>query len=305
MMHIRKELLTYLLTLLAGFANAQNGQIDVPEGLSNFLAEADSMIFVHVLSTCEIPSVSERLSNDFIFLQTEGYNAYKTKIPRAQFLTNSASFCKRINASDTKMARMIVPGSLQAYYLDQTTVIQTGKQKFFTVDARGVMIVKEVSDFINVWRMDDGNWKLSRQMIDQQEMLASLRDSMMYDTIIRQDSILFSALNNRDLVTLKSMYSRDLEFYHDKQGRMNYEQIMQINKENFNNNLSTTRRELDKDALQVFSPTKDCIIQVGKHRFFTKSGHDPERLTASPYFIHIWEKRNGRWHVTRAISYGH
>jgi hypothetical protein len=305
MTHIKKELLTYLLTLFVAFANAQNEQIDVPESVSKFLAEADSMIFVHVLSTCEIASVAERLSNDFIFLQTEGNNAYKTKIPRAQFLTNSAGFCKRINTSDTKIVRMIVPGSLQAHYLDRTTVIQTGKQKFFTVDTRGVMIIKEVSDFINVWRKDEGNWKLSRQMINQQEMLVTPPSSMMYDTIIRQDSILFSALNSRDLVTLKSMYSSDLEFYHDKQGRMNYEQIMQINKENFANNLSTTRRELDKDALQVFSPTKDCIIQVGKHRFFTKSGRNPEQLTTSPYFIHIWEKRNGHWNVTRAISYGH
>lgn len=291
--------------IILNTAKSQTKMLDVDKSLFDDLSLKDSLIFNSILSTCNIDGISYLFSDDFVFLQSEDNAVYKTKIFRQLFLSNSKSFCERINKSDNRMKRVVVKNTLQAFYLNDSCVIQTGKQNFFSTIPGFPGILSEVSRFTNTWQKKDNEWKLSRQFITQEKLLSNQLNNPLYDTIARCDSLLFSAMNSRNLNLIKSMYSKTLEFYHDKGGMMNYDKIIQINSENFAKENEFVRRELNKETLRIYTIGDFGAIEIGSHNFYTKLIGQEEKLTASPDFVQIWQKENGQWKVTRVISYGH
>lgn len=124
----------------------------------------------------------------------------------------------------------------------------------------------------------------------------------LYDTIALMDSILFTALQQQDTVTAKNLFTKDLEFYHDKGGLSNYQQNMEAFKTLFTKT-NGLKRELVKGSLEVY-PIKDYgAIQEGKHRFCHPENGQQDCGTFK--FIHIWKREEGKWKISRIISYGH
>lgn len=124
----------------------------------------------------------------------------------------------------------------------------------------------------------------------------------LYKEIARMDSVLFDAFNNQDLDAIRHLFAEDLEFYHDKDGLSSYQQTMESLAGLFQQNMGL-RRELVKGSLEVY-PVKDYgAIEVGTHTF---SHMENGRLVEGTFeFVHVWRKENGRWKVSRVISYGH
>lgn len=125
----------------------------------------------------------------------------------------------------------------------------------------------------------------------------------LYDTLAYFDNGLFDAFNSCNLEKFKEFFTEDLEFFHDKGGLTNYTQTRESLKNSCNQKWKV-RRELVEGSLEVY-PIKDYgAIQIGSHRFYnTEKG--PEELGGTFKFVHIWQKKNGKWKISRVVSYDH
>ena len=126
----------------------------------------------------------------------------------------------------------------------------------------------------------------------------------LYDTIAHLDSTLFEAFNRRDLAAIRTFFSEELEFYHDLGGVTNYTQNLNAFGRTFLSERKL-RRELVKSSLEVY-PIKDFgAVETGVHRFYVTEKGQKEKLSSEAKFVHLWQKKNEEWKITRIISYAH
>jgi hypothetical protein len=120
--------------------------------------------------------------------------------------------------------------------------------------------------------------------------------------IAEQDGALFDAYNVHDLERVMTFFSEDLEFYHDTDGLLSRSQVAEGTKSLFGQD-NGIRRELVPDSLRVHPVPDYGAIQLGAHRFC----HDENGKEDCGVFqfIHVWQKLEGRWRITRVLSYGH
>ena len=110
------------------------------------------------------------------------------------------------------------------------------------------------------------------------------------------------AFNKHDVNKLKSLFADDLEFYQDNEGLVRYEQTVRDFESMFAQGNNMTR-ELVENTLEVY-PVKDYgAIEIGAHRFCHMENGKNECGTFR--FVHIWQKKDGEWKISRAISYSH
>ena len=126
----------------------------------------------------------------------------------------------------------------------------------------------------------------------------------LYDSIAYLDSVFFNAFNTRNLDKLEAFLSDNLEFYHDLGGVTNYDQNIEAFKRTFESERNV-RRELIRSTLEVY-PIKDYgAVETGIHRFYAAEKGQQEKLSSEAKFVQVWQKKDGRWKITRIISYGH
>ncbi len=126
----------------------------------------------------------------------------------------------------------------------------------------------------------------------------------LYDSIVHLDSVLFNAFNTRNLDKLKTFFSEDLEFYHDLGGVTNFQQNVDAFKRTFESD-RRVRRELVTGSLEVY-PIKDFgAVETGIHRFYVIEKGKKEKLGSEAKFVHLWQKKESEWKITRVISYAH
>jgi hypothetical protein len=130
----------------------------------------------------------------------------------------------------------------------------------------------------------------------------ALATATLRDDIARADASMFAAFNAHDLAETGRWFAPELEFYHDKDGVLSYAQVMEGFRKLFAQN-NGLRRELVKDSLEVY-PIKDYgAIETGSHRFcHVENGRDDCGVFK---FVIVWRHQDGRWQVTRALSYDH
>ena len=124
----------------------------------------------------------------------------------------------------------------------------------------------------------------------------------LYKEIETMDSLLFNAFNTRDTNQFKTMFAADLEFYHDKGGLTGYDHTMEFMRSaaKANNGL---RRDLVKGSLEVYPIPGYGAMEIGSHTFCHMENGKPDCGTFR--FVHIWQKKDGTWKITRVVSYGH
>jgi hypothetical protein len=129
----------------------------------------------------------------------------------------------------------------------------------------------------------------------------SAKDSL-YNEVAQLDSILFNAFNSRDVGKFKSFFTEDLEFFHDKGGLTDYNHTI-----NFMNSVAKNenglRRELIPGTLEVYPIPGYGAIEIGQHRFCHLENGKQE--CGNFRFVHIWQKKNGAWKISRVVSYDH
>jgi ketosteroid isomerase-like protein len=127
----------------------------------------------------------------------------------------------------------------------------------------------------------------------------------LYYEIFRVDSTLFNAFNNCDSDTYRKFFTDDLEFYHDLGG---LSVGIKIEMQEFSEMCARgthIRRELVKGSLEVYPIKNYGAIEIGVHRFFHTNKGQQEKPSGTYKFIDIWQKKDGRWKISRVISYGH
>ena len=126
----------------------------------------------------------------------------------------------------------------------------------------------------------------------------------LYDELARLDSILFdAAFVSCNAGKANSMFTDDIEFYHDQNGLQSGQQVRETVKR-----LTAScprdkgiRREIVAGSLHVY-PMKDYgAVQTGVHRFVERGA--PTYTVAR--FVHLWQKKDGEWRITRVISFDH
>jgi hypothetical protein len=124
----------------------------------------------------------------------------------------------------------------------------------------------------------------------------------LYGEIAHMDSLLFDAFNTQNLDTLKAFFTQDLEFYQDNEGLALYTKTISDFKTMFGQT-DKIKRELVKGSLEIY-PIKDYgAIEIGLHKFCHIENGKNECGTFK--FIHIWQKKDNNWKISRVISYGH
>lgn len=124
----------------------------------------------------------------------------------------------------------------------------------------------------------------------------------LYREIARMDSILFNAFNSRDIAKFGSLFTNDLEFFHDKGGLTGYDYTMNFMKDVARNN-NGLRRDLVKGSLEVYPVPGYGAIQIGAHTFCHLENGKQDCGTFK--FVHVWQKKDGAWKISRVVSYGH
>ncbi|RFP63677.1 nuclear transport factor 2 family protein [Hymenobacter lapidiphilus] len=126
----------------------------------------------------------------------------------------------------------------------------------------------------------------------------------LYRTIARLDSAMFAAFNQHDADKLQTYFADDLEFYHDKGGVSDFRQTMDSFRRMFEQNQTTgLNRQLMPGTMEVF-PIKDYgAVETYLHRFcHVENGKDDCGTFKN---MMVWRLKDGRWQVTRVVSYDH
>jgi Domain of unknown function (DUF4440) len=130
----------------------------------------------------------------------------------------------------------------------------------------------------------------------------SLANQDLYKEIAYRDSILFNAFNTRNIDQFKTLFTEDLEFYHDKGGLTNYEHTIEFMRTTAKAD-NQLRRDLVKGTLEVYPIPGYGAMEIGTHTFCHIENGKQDCGTFK--FVHIWQKKNGQWKISRVISYGH
>lgn len=130
-------------------------------------------------------------------------------------------------------------------------------------------------------------------------------------TITALDRIVFDAsFRDCDLDALAALTTESLEFYHDQSGITDgQEEFLATTRNGLCQLEYDARREPVPGSMQVF-PLHDGgelygAIQVGEHRFYAKYEGREEILTSTALFTHLWLLKDGRWKLSRVLSYDH
>jgi ketosteroid isomerase-like protein len=127
----------------------------------------------------------------------------------------------------------------------------------------------------------------------------------LYQEVERADSAMFHAFNTCDSDTYKNFTAPDLEFYHDLGGLSVGRDVEMKSFREMCQRGTHIRRELIKNSLEVYSIKNYGAIEIGVHRFYHTNPGQPERVSGTYKFIHVWHRTQNGWQLARVISYAH
>ena len=135
-----------------------------------------------------------------------------------------------------------------------------------------------------------------------QERKVAPTSSGLFNEIEQMDATVFNAFNNKDMPVFKALFAEDLEWFQDNGGLLSYETVFKNFDTMFHNENKLTRT-LVKGSLEVH-PIKDYgAIEIGTHQFRHIENEKEEIGTFK--FMMIWQKKDGKWKISRVVSYDH
>ncbi len=136
----------------------------------------------------------------------------------------------------------------------------------------------------------------------QTEKKALVIEKQLFEKVAKLDSSLFAAYNSKNLDLMKTYFTKDLEWYQDNGGLIDFEKVF----ENFNsifNRDYDLKRNLIKESLEVHPIKGYGAIEIGKHQF--KHIENGKLEIGTFKFLMIWKNDNGNWKISRVVSYDH
>jgi hypothetical protein len=136
----------------------------------------------------------------------------------------------------------------------------------------------------------------------QTEKKALVIEKQLFEKVAKLDSSLFAAYNSKNLDLMKTYFTKDLEWYQDNGGLIDFEKVF----ENFNSIFIRDydlKRNLIKESLEVHPIEGYGAIEIGKHQF--KHIENGKFEIGTFKFLMIWKNDNGNWKISRVVSYDH
>jgi ketosteroid isomerase-like protein len=132
----------------------------------------------------------------------------------------------------------------------------------------------------------------------------SVARAALTDTIARLDSLLFHAYNTCDLDAFAALIAEDVEFYHDQtglaRGRASLVEAVRTNI------CGRVRRDPEPGTLEVHPLRHYGAVQIGVHRFCDARTNRVCGESGGPArYVMLWRETDGRWLITRVISFDH
>lgn len=124
----------------------------------------------------------------------------------------------------------------------------------------------------------------------------------LFNKVSQLDSLLFAAYNSKNLDLMKTYFTRDLEWFQDNGGLIDYEKVFSNFQSIFNRDYDL-KRNLIKESLEVHPIKGYGAIEIGKHQF--KHIENGKLEIGTFKFLMIWKNENGNWKISRVISYDH
>ncbi len=137
---------------------------------------------------------------------------------------------------------------------------------------------------------------------DNAESTVSKKQKELFNKVALLDSALFTAYNSKNLDLMKTYFTKDLEWYQDNGGLIDYEKVFSNFQSIFNRDYDL-KRNLIKESLEVHPIEGYGAIEIGKHQF--KHIENGKLEIGTFKFLMIWKNENGNWKISRVISYDH
>jgi CubicO group peptidase (beta-lactamase class C family) len=138
------------------------------------------------------------------------------------------------------------------------------------------------------------------------------KGSGLFQTIASRDSVLFDAgFNALNTKVFANLLSDKFECYHDEAGITATKADFIASIERLTGLDYTPRRELVENTLEVYPLRRKSVIygaiQTGEHRFYARlhDSNNPEVLTSTAKFTHLWLLEKGEWKLSLVLSYDH
>ena len=282
-------------------AKAHSSHESLSQELFNKFASKDSLLFNAAFSTCNIKETETILNNGYVLYQDQGYGGRTTSQPYTNFIESiKKNLCEN---KSTKMKRELVKNPVHFFLPGGNHAIQTGTQLFYIITNGQEDKLVEESKFSRDREKKDGDWKIEKELgYPVNTKFNNNTSGSLCKEIQHMDGVLFDAYNAHNTEKMKSLFNEDLEFYHDKGGLIMYQKVMDGFRQVFENN-KDIRRDLVPGSIEAY-PIKDYgAVEIGAHRFcHTENGKDD---CGAFRFVHVWQKKNGEWKISRIISYDH
>lgn len=143
-----------------------------------------------------------------------------------------------------------------------------------------------------------------------QEAIAQNQAKDIEIQILKQDSLFWHGYNTCDIKLQSQLISDDIEFYHDKGGvTLGKAAMIASIKNNLCSSTFRLRREPIDGTVQIhLLRSVDSIygaLITGEHIFYLKEENKNEHLDGRALFANLWLLRNGKWLMSRVLSYDH
>jgi ketosteroid isomerase-like protein len=135
-----------------------------------------------------------------------------------------------------------------------------------------------------------------------QEKKVAPTSSELFNEIERMDAFLFDAFNRQDMLVFKALFTEDLEWFQDNSGLLSYETVF-TNFDTMFHNENKLTRTLVEGSLEVHPIKGYGAIETGTHQFRHIENGKEEIGTFK--FMMIWQNKDGKWKISRVISYDH
>jgi len=135
-----------------------------------------------------------------------------------------------------------------------------------------------------------------------QEKKVAHTSQQLYNTIRVQDSLMFAAFNSQNLPLMKAFFSPSLEWFQDNGGLINYETVFSNFAQMYTRPYKLTRT-LNDGSLEVHPIKNYGAIEIGSHQF--KHIENGKLEVGTFKFLMIWKETNGKWQITKVVSYDH
>ena len=136
----------------------------------------------------------------------------------------------------------------------------------------------------------------------QNERKVATTQIELFNKVANLDSSLFAAYNSKNLNLMKTYFTKDLEWYQDNGGLIDFEKVFSNFQSIFNRDYDL-KRNLIRESLEVHPIEGYGAIEIGKHQF--KHIEYGKMEIGTFKFVMIWKNDNGNWKISRVISYDH